>query len=299
MSMRKAFICLHTAILLAGGTGLFGRLITLTELPLVWYRMMFALILLIPILWFRGQFPRLPLRQLCEIAGCGMLLAVHWIFFYGSIQASNVSIGVICLTLVSCFTAILEPLLTKSKPRWIELLLSMLPVLGIVLIFQLDVRYRTGILLGIASSAACAFFSIGSKVLMNKHGHSSSTMLYGELVGGVALLTAVMPFVSWLKPELPIVPEMSDFVYLLLLASVFTIGAFLLQLKSLQKVSTFTMTLSYNLEPVYSILYAMILFDEGRELDRSFWIGVLLIIISVLLQTILATKGRRKKVAQA
>lgn len=290
--MKQAFICLHVAILLAGGTGLFGRLITLTELPLVWYRMMFALAILLPILMLTKQFNKLPLRRFLEIAGCGVLLAIHWIFFYGSIQASNVSIGVICLTLVSFFTALLEPLLTKSKPRWIELFLSMLPVLGILLIFQLDVHYRYGILLGVASSAACAFFSIGSKVLMSRHGHSSSTMLYGELAGGVMLLTLIMPLIVYLRSELPVVPATSDFIYLLLLASVFTIGAFMLQLRALQKVSTFTMTLSYNLEPVYSILYAMILFDEGRELSRSFWIGVLLIVVSVLMQTILV---KRKK----
>ena len=164
--MKQAFLCLHIAILLAGGTGLFGRLITLTELPLVWYRMTFALVLLIPILALTKQYPYLPFKRFAEIAGCGVLLAIHWVFFYGSIQASNVSIGVICLTLVSFFTALLEPLLTHSKPRWTELILSVLPVLGILLIFQLDVHYRYGILLGVASSAACAFFSIGSKVLI-------------------------------------------------------------------------------------------------------------------------------------
>lgn len=291
--MKQAFICLHVAILLAGGTGLFGRLITLTELPLVWYRMMFALTILIPLLLCTGQFHKLPLKRFLEIAGCGVLLAIHWVFFYGSIQASNVSIGVICLTLVSFFTALFEPLLIKAKPRWTELILSMLPVLGILLIFQLDVHYRYGILLGVASSAACAFFSIGSKVLMSRHNHSSSTMLYGELAGGVGLLTLIMPLVIYLRPELPIVPATTDFLYLILLASVFTIGAFMLQLRALQKVSTFTMTLSYNLEPVYSILYAMILFDEGRELSSSFWIGVLLIVISVVLQTILVKKKKQ------
>ena len=290
--MKQAFICLHVAILLAGGTGLFGRLITLTELPLVWYRMMFALAILLPLLLFTGQFHKLPIKRFLEIAGCGVLLAIHWIFFYGSIQASNVSIGVICLTLVSFFTALFEPLLIKAKPRWTELILSVLPVLGILLIFQLDVHYRNGILLGVASSAACAFFSIGTKVLISRHNHSSSTMLYGELAGGVGLLTLIMPLVVYLRPELPVVPAMSDFLYLVLLASVFTIGAFLLQLRALQKVSTFTMTLSYNLEPVYSILYAMILFDEGRELSSNFWIGVLLIVISVVLQTILVKKKK-------
>lgn len=113
------------------------------------------------------------------------------------------------------------------------------------------------------------------------------------LAGGTGLFgRLIMPVVTYLRPELPVVPATSDLIYLLLLSSVFTIGAFMLQLRALQKVSTFTMTLSYNLEPVYSILYAMILFDEGRELNNSFWIGVLLIVISVVLQTILVKKKK-------
>lgn len=115
-------------------------------------------------------------------------------------------------------------------------------------------------------------------------------MLIYELLGGVILITVLIPFVSVANPDLPIVPQVSDLFYLILLASIFTVGHFLLQLMALKGVSAFTMTLSYNLEPVYSILYAMILFDEGSELGRSFWFGVLLIVISVLLQTIIVRR---------
>lgn len=290
--MRQSFLYLHLAVLLAGGTGLFGRLISLTELPLVWYRMMFAVAVAVPILTLMKQLHRISLRDAMQIAGCGMIMAVHWIFFYGSIQASNVSIGVICLTLVSFFTSIFEPMVGHRRPSVREVILSTLPVLGILLIFQLDTRYRTGIMMGVISSAACSAFSITSKQVIARKGHKSSTMLVYELAGGAALLTLIMPFVAMQKPELPMVPSMQDLLYLLLLSSVFTVGAFLCQLKALQNISAFTMTLTYNLEPVYSILFAMILFNEGSELGRSFWVGVLLIVISVVAQTQSVRKRR-------
>lgn len=293
-TMRKSFIYLHCAVLLAGGTGLFGRLISLSQLPLVWYRIMFALAILLSLLVYRGQLKRIGTSDVLRIGGCGMLMAIHWVLFYGSIQASNVSIGVICLTLVSFFTSMLEPLFGHRRPSLHEVLISLLPVAGILLIFHLDTRYRTGIVLGVFSSAACALFSTLSKRVIEVGHHASTTMTLYELIGGFVLLTACIPFASILNPAMPLLPTWSDLVYLLLLSSIFTVGAFLLQMKALHGVSAFTMTLTYNLEPVYSILFAIILFDEGNELSRSFWIGVLLIVISVSMQTALARRSHRR-----
>ena len=291
--MRKSFIYLHCAVLLAGGTGLFGRLITLSQLPLVWYRIMFALVILLGILAYRRQLRRLDTSSALRIGGCGMLMAIHWVLFYGSIQASNVSIGVICLTLVSFFTSMLEPFFGRRRPSIHEVIISLLPVVGILLIFHLNTRYRTGILLGIFSSAACALFSTLSKRVIETYRHSSTTMTLYELIGGFALLTVCMPFAATLNPAMPLLPTWTDLLYLLLLSSVFTVGAFLLQMKALRGISAFTMTLTYNLEPVYSILFAIILFDEGSELGRSFWIGVLLIVISITIQTALTRRSVR------
>lgn len=291
---NDAYLRLHAAILLAGGTGLFGRLISIGELPLVCIRVILAALILVAILGVEGKLHPMPRRDLLSIMGCGVLLSVHWVFYYGSIKAANVSIGAVCFALVGFFTAILEPLLQHRRPSWRELLLSLLTVLGIALIFGLDARYRLGIGIGILSSLIFAFFSIFSKQVQADTGHSSSVMLLYEMVGGALVLTLLTPLYALLFPQVGIIPSWGDCGYLLLFASVFTVVPFLLQLQALRGISAFTVNLSYNLEPVYTILLAMILFGEAGELNHSFWIGILLILLSVVLQTLFSIRQARK-----
>ena len=285
MSLRESYIRLHLAILLAGGTGLFGKFISLSEIPLVWYRVWFAAIILFFILFLGRRIHRIEWSSFIRILGCGMLLAIHWVFFYGSIKAANVSIGVVCFATVGFYTALFEPLINRHKPSWRDLAFSILTIMGILLIFQLDFRYRFGISLGMVSSIVYAFFSIFSKQVQESTGKSSSTMLLYELFGGGIILTIVLPIYMFFNIEMKVVPTTADFLLLLLFSSVFTIGPFLFQLQSLRRISAFTVNLSYNLEPVYSILFAMILLHEARDLNYSFWTGICLIILSVFLQT--------------
>lgn len=281
--MKNAFVKLHISIFLAGFTGLFGKVVLLNEGLLVWYRMLFASIFLFLMLWGGGKLCRLPLRELVKACGAGMLLAFHWVFFYGSIKASNVSIGVVCYSLVGFFTAILEPLINRRRFALRELLYSLLTVGGIVLIFQLDTRYRIGILLGVISSALSTLFTIASKRLGERH--PSGVLLAYEMAGGYLGLTFLLPIYLYYFPVETILPGGQDLLYLLLLSSLCTIGVYLLQIQVLKEVSAFTVNLSYNLEPVYSIVLAMLFFGEAKELNSAFYIGLSLIICSVLLQT--------------
>lgn len=281
--MRDAFIKLHISILLAGFTGLFGKLVTLNEGLLVWYRMLLAAVMLFLILWGSGKLKRVPFREVLKIAGTGLLLGLHWVFFYGSIKAANVSIGVVCFSLVGFFTALLEPLIIRRRLSIKEILFSLVAVCGIVLIFQFDTRYRTGIIIGVVSSALAALFTITNKKVGVRH--SSSMMLLYEMIGGFLGLTCLLPFYLHLFPVETILPGMINFLYLLLLALVCTIGLYLLQIQVLKQVSAFTVNLSYNLEPVYSIILAMLFFGEAKELNFAFYAGLGLILLSVLLQT--------------
>lgn len=287
------YIRLHLGILLAGGTGLFGRLISIGELPLVCIRVIIASIILATILGVQKHLHKLPWSHLWKIMGCGVLLSVHWVFYYGSIKAANVSIGAVCFALVGFFTAIIEPILERRKPSWMELMLSLLTVLGIALIFGLDARHRLGIGIGVLSSFIYTFFSIFSKKVQAETGHKSSTMLLYEMIGGAIVLTLLTPLYSIIFPEVGIIPTWSDCGYLLLFASVFTIAPFLLQLQALRHISAFTVNLSYNLEPVYTILLAMVIFNEAGELNHSFWIGITLIVMSVVMQTVLSRKKKK------
>lgn len=151
--MKQVIIKLHISILLAGATGLFGKLITLNEGLLVWYRMLLASGLFFLFLVVSKRFRRISVHDFIRIAGVGFLIALHWVFFYGSIKASNVSVGVVSFSTVGFFTALFEPLILKRKIRLREFIYSFISLLGVCLIFSLDVRYRLGIGLGVISGA--------------------------------------------------------------------------------------------------------------------------------------------------
>ena len=281
--MKEAFIKLHVSVLIAGATGIFGRLISLNKGLLVWYRMLFATVMFFLLLWMLGKLKRVSFRDVCKIGSVGMLLAIHWLFFYGSIKASNVSIGVVCLSLMSFFTALFEPLINRHRISLGEIACSLIGVLGIILIFHFDTRYRLGIGMGILSSALASLFTIYNKKV--SVGYTSSTMLMYEMGGGFLGLSCLLPLYLSFFPVASILPSLTDLVYLLLFASVCTVLLYILQIQVLKKISAFTFNLTYNLEPIYSIIAAMFLFHEAKELNASFYVGLGLILFSVLLHS--------------
>lgn len=279
-------ILLHLAVFLAGWTGIFGRLISLSGLPLVWNRMFISVITLTLALVIMRRFHIPKGRFLVRICACGFILAIHWVTFFASIQASNVSVGVACIATSSFFTALLNVFFNRKEGSWKEFLISFISIVGVMLIFSLDVRYRLGIALGLLSAFGYAAFSLLHIRTAVKSGEDSATMLLYELTGGFLFLTACIPFFRQIMPDSAVLPAKADAVWLILLGSVFTILPFLLQLHALRRLSAFTVNLAYNLEPVYSIIFAAIIFHELQELNWSFWLGIALIVASVVIQTI-------------
>jgi len=281
----RTLIILHIAVFLAGWTGIFGRMISLGGLPLVWYRMLISIVTLVLVLWAIGHLHKVGRKAVLQIAGCGVLLALHWVAFFASIQTANVSIGVACIATSCFFTTLFEPLINRTRISWKEILISFISIAGVLLIFSLDVRYRLGIALGLLSAALYSIFAILNVNVAARTGEDTPTMLLWELVGGALFLTLCIPLQARVLPAEPILPVGSDWIWLLLLGSLFTIVPFLFQLQALRKLTAFTVNLTYNLEPVYSIAFAALLFHEHREVNWSFWLGLALIIFSVLLQT--------------
>ena len=278
-------IILHVAVFLAGWTGIFGRLITLGGLPLVWYRMITSVIVLASVLAFMRRLHRTGWKAIMKIAGCGILLALHWVAFFASIQASNVSIGVACVATSCFFTTLFDPIVNRKRIQWKNILLSFIAIAGILFIFSIDVRFRLGITLGLLCAALYSLFSILNINVANETKEDSATMLMYELAGGVLFLTLCIPAFRALYPAEPVIPVGSDLISLLALGSVFTVIPFFFQLQALRKLSAFTVNMAYNLEPVYSIAIAAILFGELQEVGFSFWVGIFLIVLSVVLQT--------------
>lgn len=292
--MEKAFLKLHIAVLIAGTTGLFGKLITLNEFPLTFYRVGLAALMFWVFMAATGKVHRIPWHNMLKMAGVGLLLALHWVFFYGSIKYSNISIGVVCFSLVGFFTALFEPLILHRPLSLRELLFSLLTVLGIVLIFHFDSRYRFGIFLGIISSALNSLYTITNKMTSTSTGHSSSTILLYAMTGGALGMALLLPFFASAFPQTRLLPTLPDFLWLLALSSVSTLLLYLLQIQTLKVISAFTVNLTFNLEPIYSIIMAMLFFGEAQQLNFSFYTGLLLIILSVALQTLCVARDNKK-----
>ena len=288
--MKQSLIKLHISVFLAGFTGVLGALIQLNEGLLVWYRILITVISLGFVLYLKKGLHKIGKASIFKLLGIGGLIAIHWVCFYGSIKIANVSIGLICFASVGLFTAILEPLLTNKPFKLQEIFLGLLSLLGIYLIFHFDSRYRIGIILGTASSLLAALFSVLNK--KNVQLAAPQTLMFYELSGGLLLLTVLMPFYLQAFPTHYWMPTWSDLGWLLILSWLCTVYAMDLMLQSLQKISAFTQTLTLNLEPVYGIILAFILFKENKQLDNSFYIGFFLIALSVGLQMYFVTEKK-------
>lgn len=288
-------VILHIAVFLAGWTGIFGRLISLGGLPLVWYRMMTSVVVLTAVLGCMRRLHHTSWKAVMKISGCGILLALHWVAFFASIQASNVSIGVACVATSCFFTTLFDPLVNHKRIQWKNILLSFIAIAGILFIFSIDIRFRLGIALGLLCAALYSLFSILNINVANETKEDSATMLLYELIGGVVFLTLCIPIYHEMYPAEPVVPVGNDLFSLLLLGSIFTVIPFLFQLQALRKLTAFTVNMAYNLEPLYSIAIAAILFNELQEVGFSFWVGICLIVLSVVLQTYSVIHSKSEK----
>ena len=290
--MKKAFIQLHIAVFLAGFTGILGKLITLNEGLLVWYRLLITAITLWIIEAFRKKNNKISSKDALKIFGVGAVAATHWVTFYGSIKYANVSIALVCFSAVGFFTAILEPLIFRKKMNMRELMLGLLVIIGIYFIFHFDPGYKTGIIIGLISALLASVFPIFNRILLQKI--SPETVTVYELSGGFLFLSLMLPFYLKLSPAEYIFPTINDWFWLLILSWLCTVLAFNLSMNALKKISAFTVNLTYNLEPVYGIVLAFIVLKENKYLNSGFYIGFSLIIIAIILQMVSIYKTRNK-----
>ncbi|HRN48254.1 MAG TPA: DMT family transporter, partial [Niabella sp.] len=227
------------------------KLITLNEGLLVWYRLLITGATLWILMTLTKKIQSLSPKQILRISGIGFLSALHWVFFYASIKYANVSVGLVCLSAVGFFSSILEPVINRVRINLIELIFGILSIFGIYLIFHFDTHYKTGIILGVISSFFAALFPILLKLTMRQI--NMQTVLTWQMTGGFLALSLVMPFYLKAFPVASVIPSLSDFLWLLVLAWLCSVVAFQFSMNALKKLSAFTVSLSYNLEPLYGI----------------------------------------------
>lgn len=280
--MKKAFLELHFAVFLAGFTGVLGRLITLNEGWLVWYRLLISSVTMWIVFSLAKKLQRVSIKDILKLSGIGFLSALHWVSFYGSIKYANVSVALVCFSATGFFTALFEPLFSKKRINAIEVLLGLMVIAGIYIIFHFDPKYKTGIILGVICAILLAMVMILIRQFVQKI--NSQTILTYQLSGGFIALSLFMPFYLRAFPTAYIIPGFSDWMWLLVLAWFCSVLAFQFSVNALQKLTAFTVNLSFNLEPVYGILLAFFVYHENKELNWSFFIGLSLIVLALCLQ---------------
>jgi drug/metabolite transporter (DMT)-like permease len=281
-STQRAYLELHLAVFLFGFTAILGDLIQLSALLIVWWRVLLTSLSLAVIVRVVRLFRNLPWQKTIKFMGIGVIVAVHWVTFYGAIKLSNASIGVVAMATTSFFTSLLEPLIMRQKVKWYELMLGLLIVPGMALIVNsTDYSMLTGLAVGLLSALLAALFATLNKKLITHSDERSITFL--EMSSACLFLTMIIPMYAWLTdtPLSFIPPTLLDWGYLIILALVCTTFAYVLALRSLQHLSAFASNLSINLEPVYGILLAWILLNENEELNIGFYLGAGIIVVAV------------------
>lgn len=246
--------------------------------------MILTVVILATILFFRKQLKKLSWKNTLTLFGVGAIISLHWVSFYGSIKYSNVSVSVTCLSTIGFFTSLFEPMIRRRRVDFVEVLLGLLAIAGVYLIFNFYPEYKTGIIFGIISAMLACLFPIINKTLLNKF--SPNTVTLYEMSGGFIALCFILPIYFQFFPAQYFIPTSSDWLWLLILAGVCTVFAFNLSLHALKHISAFTTNLTYNFEPVYSIILAFIIFKENKFLGPGFYFGFALILLAVSLQMV-------------
>ena len=292
----KAYWQIHFCVLLWGVTAIIGKLITLSALALVWWRMLLviAALALLPTVWrgIRGLTPRL----LAAYAFVGVLVALHWLTFYGSIKLANASVAASCIATASVFLALIEPWLAGKRFEPRELFLGVAVIPGVALVVGgVPPEMRLGIAVGVLSAILVAFFGALNKRLVERA--DALTVTFVELAAGTVFLTLVTPLLLMLgwagEASLLQIPTQHDVILLLILAFACTLLPFALSLLALRHMSAFGAQLAVNLEPVYAVVLAAILLNEQHELNPAFYLGVAIILVVTLVHPWISRKPKQ------
>jgi drug/metabolite transporter (DMT)-like permease len=290
--MKKALFQLHIAVFLAGFTGILGRLITLNEGMIVWYRLLLTAATMWLLFGLMKKIKRIPFIDILKISGVGFIAAMHWVTFYGSIKYANVSVALVCFSAISFFTALFEPLILKKRINWVELFLGLITLTGIYIIFHFDTQFKTGIIIGIVSAILASLFPIFNREFLKRI--NVETMLTWQQTGGLIVLSALLPFYLQKFPTDSFLPGQENFAWLIMLSWLCSVIAFQFSANALKRLSAFTVNLTYNLEPVYGIVLAFIVYKENQFLSKWFFIGFAVIAVALIIHLALLIKVERK-----
>ncbi len=274
----KDHLHLHFIVLIYGFTGILGKIITLPSADLVFYRMLLAAIGMFAFVLWKKKEMRLSGKVLAKVFGVGVIVAVHWITFFGAIKASNVSVALGCMASTTLFTSFLEPLFDKVRIAVSEVVLGLVIIVGLYVITQFAFDYWEGIVLALISAFLAALFGVMNKQLVRKHDASVVSMY--EMIAGFVFIALYFTFTQSIS-VLPSEISAMDGIYLLILALGCTTYAFIAMNYLLERLSAYTLALVINMEPVYAIILAYWIFGDSERMHIGFYVGALIIIASI------------------
>lgn len=287
----KAYLYLHISVLIWGFTAILGKLISLSALPLVWWRV----ILCVLALWWlvpQAQKRELSRARFLRLLGIGIIIGIHWLCFYGAIKLSNASVAVASMATITFFSALIEPFLLKRPFQWLELVLGIFVLPGILLIAgNLDLTMKQGFAVGIAAAFLAAVFSCLNKLEVDRYPTPPLLISLVELSGAVVVtsigLVIMQPAIADFKPQ------GMDWVWLVILAYGCTLLPHYLTLKAMKQVSAFAANLTINLELVYGVIFAVVFFREDKSLSPHFYTGVTIVLLAIFSHPFLKKRFER------
>mgnify|MGYP003629775990 CR=1 FL=1 len=285
------YLHLHFIVFIWGFTAVLGALITLEATPLVWYRMLIAWVLIyLFVLWKKIdlKFSRLTLMGFFL---AGFIIALHWITFFAAIKASNVSVTLAVLSTGAFFTSLLEPIFYNRKIIWYEVLFGVLVIFGLYIIFDVETHFLTGILLALSSAFLSALFSVINGKFAVKY--KATAISFWELLFGTLCITLFLVINGNFDFAFFTI-SMTDWIYLLILASACTAYAFIASVHVMKWIKPYTVMLTINLEPVYGIILALLILGDTENMSPQFYYGALIILMTVIANGIIKTRKKRK-----
>ncbi|MDG1973930.1 MAG: EamA family transporter [Flavobacteriaceae bacterium] len=285
----KSLIHFHFIVFVFGFTAILGSLISISSLSLVWYRMLIAVMCLLIILPLLKKKLIIPKPLFLKLLFCGILISLHWVFFFKAIKASNVSITLSILSLGAFMTSFLEPLFYKKKIIFYEVFFGLLVVLGTAIIFKTQFKYMEGIIYSLISVIFSVLFTLINGKLVGQA--SSYTISLYELLGGFITLSFILILSNDFNTELFVLKN-NDFLWLLILGTICTAYAFVVSVDVMKHLSPYSLMLSINMEPIYGILLASLFLNESKNMSYQFYMGFSFIFLAVILNGILKIRQK-------
>lgn len=293
--MRNAkllnYLHLHFIVFIWGFTAIFGALISIDAIPLVWFRMLLATVFIFLFLKIKKENFLIPKKALLGFCFVGFLIALHWVAFFSAIKSSNVSITLAMMSTGAFFGSFLEPLFYKRKIITYEVFFGIIVIVGLYIIFKVETQYFTGIILALTSSFLGALFSVFNGKFVVKY--RASVITFYELLSGLLCITVFL-FISKNFKNTFFEISTNDWIFIIILASVCTAYAFIASVHIMKWISPYTLILTTNLEPVYGIILALLILGDKEYMSPQFYFGAGIILVTVIINGLLKTSMKRK-----